>query len=440
MAIIRQYDNNVDKRLGLAEFDRLVQDVQRFRAEKGLTSELDAQIKRAFEHFDFDGSGDINAMELRYALEKLGVKASTEDALAVLKAYDADTTRRLGFEEFAKLVRDVIRCSSQDEIDERVRRIFEQFDRDRSGDMNATELRAALAALGVPTEALSRASSLLAIYDADGSVRLSLHEFSRLHDDILRHNYGSYAAIQPALLQRETARLQAIDELFLAYAFTDGTSSVLRYSEVHQLCVDFSLLRDRILSHDHLTLTLGSMQSASKLTNPSLLAPVLRERFDELLYRLALHATEKDPKLQAAKPHVRLHALLDALLLSKPVALRQHIAGLHLLRASEQGACERMSELIQQGAPLDRQDSRGATPLHLAALYGHTRAASVLIGAGSPLQERTADGWTPLLYAAEFGHVGVVSELIRKGVAVEAVNSRGWTALHRAALDGHLQV
>lgn len=302
MAIIRQYDNNVDKRLGLVEFDRLVQDVQRFRAEKGLTSELDAQIKRAFEHFDFDGSGDINAMELRctfeystrtshrswsregkpyslprlippptkpitstititrarrlahtahmracalpahaphtpphttpplsplhasdahlpplvaslpsprrrYALEKLGVKASTEDALAVLKAYDADTTRRLGFEEFAKLVRDVIRCSSQDEIDERVRRIFEQFDRDRSGDMNATELRAALAALGVPTEALSRASSLLAIYDADGSVRLSVHEFSRLHDDILRHNYGSYAAIQPALLQRETARL-----------------------------------------------------------------------------------------------------------------------------------------------------------------------------------------------------------------------------------------
>lgn len=215
---------------------------------------------------------------------------------------------------------------------------------------------------------------------------------------------------------------------------------MLRYSEVHQLCVDFGLLRDRILSHDHLALTLGSMQSASKLTNPSLLAPVLRERFDELLYRLALHATEKDPKLQAAKPHVRLHALLDALLLSKPVALRQHIAGLHLLRASEQGACERMSELIQQGAPLDRQDSRGATPLHLAALYGHTRAASVLIGAGSPLQERTADGWTPLLYAAEFGHVGVVSELIRKGVAVEAVNSRGWTALHRAALDGHLQV
>lgn len=384
----------------------------------------------------------------RNALDKLGLKTTTDQAIGILQRYDANRSRRLGLDEFAQLVQDVLKFTgAYQEVPEKVRRVFERYDRDRAGSMEAADLRAALQALGVPADTLLEASSLLAIFDAHRNARISLFEFSKVCDEIIRHQFGSSIAMQPLLLQRDTAKLlerhrKAIDELFAVYASTIEATGTIPYNHTIQLCQDFNLILNRILSQDDVITTLARMHSisVSSSMNPSRLRPIARERFNELLFRLALQATEKDPKLQKTEPHIRLQALLEALLLTNPIAFKRQVGGLHLLRAAAAGAVERMSELLSAGAAVDLKDGNGASALHMAAFYGHIRAVTIMIGHGASLQDTTTDGWTPLHFACEYGHLNVVRELLRKGASVDTATSRGWTALHRAALDGHLEV
>lgn len=384
----------------------------------------------------------------RRALERLGLHSSSGEASAILKRYDSDNSHRLKFDEFRNLVLDVMRFTEgQQVVPNAVRRAFMLFDKDQSGDIDASELRAALQSLGVPADTLEEASDLLSIYDASRNARLSLYEFSRLCDALGRHQSGSFEAIQPVLLQRDVAFLfqrhkRAIDELFALYADQGDPGSMLHYDGAVNLCLDFGLMRKRILNHDDIAISIARMHSlpTRSLPEPSALRPISRERFNELLFRIALMATERDPSLQGAEAHRRLATLFEVLMLGDPSALRHQVGGVRLLQLASEGSLEKMNELIRDGATINLKDSRGATPLHLAAMYGQTRAAMALISAGAPIHERTDDGWTPLHSAAEYGHHAVVSELLRKGANVDAATSRGWTPLHRAALDGHVEV
>mmetsp|Transcript_3187 Transcript_3187/g.9583 ORF Transcript_3187/g.9583 Transcript_3187/m.9583 type:complete len:415 (-) Transcript_3187:373-1617(-) len=212
-----------------------------------------------------------------------------------------------------------------------------------------------------------------------------------------------------------------------------------------QMCRDFGLIGKKIVTVDEVEAVLKRMQSVSSYNAAAVdayaLHPIERKRVDELLYRLALAATEKNPTLVREEPHKRLHALLESLLMTNPDALKRMLGGLHLLKVSADGKLDKIQEFLKGGAAVDMKDGNGATALHRASMYGHTRAAAVLIAAGAPLVEKTADGWTPLHCASEYGHVGVVLELLQKGAPTEAATTRGgWTPLHRAALDGHEDV
>ncbi|KAL1522365.1 hypothetical protein AB1Y20_017357 [Prymnesium parvum] len=448
-AVLKKYDATSDRGLDLAEFDRLVQDVRKFKAAQSAPPNVSKDVQDAFSYFDRDRSGFIDVRELESALARLGLPCSSQETAAVLKKYDATSDRGLDLAEFDRLVQDDVLkfTGAYQEVPEKVRRVFERYDRDRAGAMEAADLRAALQALGVPADTLLEASSLLAIFDAHRNARISLFEFSKVCDEIIRHQFGSSIAMQPLLLQRDTSKLlerhrKAIDELFAVYASTIEATGTIPYNHTIQLCQDFNLIRNRILSQDDVITTLARMHSisVSSSMNPSRLRPIARERFNELLFRLALQATEKDPKLQKTEPHIRLQALLEALLLTNPIAFKRQVGGLHLLRAAAAGAVERMSELLSAGAAVDLKDGNGASALHMAAFYGHIRAVTIMIGHGASLQDTTTDGWTPLHFACEYGHLNVVRELLRKGASVDTATSRGWTALHRAALDGHLEV
>ena len=64
-------------------------------------------IRKAFRMFDADGSGDIDASELRQCLKQLGMKVDPEVANETLAKYDEDGNGDLGFEEFEKLVAEI---------------------------------------------------------------------------------------------------------------------------------------------------------------------------------------------------------------------------------------------------------------------------------------------------------------------------------------------
>ena len=67
-----------------------------------------AALRRAFDFFDSDASGDIDVKEMRRALSDLGLRTEGRaEALAVLQRYDADRSGKIELPEFQRLVVDL---------------------------------------------------------------------------------------------------------------------------------------------------------------------------------------------------------------------------------------------------------------------------------------------------------------------------------------------
>ena len=106
---------------------------------------------------------------------------------------------------------------------------------------------------------------------------------------------------------------------------------------------------------------------------------------------------------------------------------------LHL--AALYGAQRASRALLSVGSSLRLRDRSGATPLDLAAQQGNTGICEDLCVAldGKSSVSTDSRGWTPLHRAAAFGHVEAVDVLVRAGVPLQAKNNIGRTALHLAA-------
>jgi hypothetical protein len=71
----------------------------------------------------------------------------------------------------------------------------------------------------------------------------------------------------------------------------------------------------------------------------------------------------------------------------------------------------------------------GATPLHLAAGWGHKDVAQLLLDFKAVVDARNDHGYTPLYMAARSGHKDVVELLLANGADVNARDSEGQTPL-----------
>ena len=77
-----------------------------------------------------------------------------------------------------------------------------------------------------------------------------------------------------------------------------------------------------------------------------------------------------------------------------------------------QNFVEFLHDLADLGAAVDLADTRGLTPLHLAAGSGRTSAVSALVGRGADANVAAPNGDTPLHLACQQGHTTVVSCII----------------------------
>lgn len=128
---------------------------------------------QAFRRYDTDGSGAIELEELRDALRKLNIRAGALEADVLFRRYDVDGNGSLELHEFAVLV-----CDLQ---------LYASFDTDCDGSIDAEELMAAFAKLGVAHAAASepRAAKLaLEAWDEDCDGRLNVSEFTRCVSDV----------------------------------------------------------------------------------------------------------------------------------------------------------------------------------------------------------------------------------------------------------------
>ena len=143
--------------------------------------------------------------------------------------------------------------------------------------------------------------------------------------------------------------------------------------------------------------------------------------------------------------------------------------GLH--KAAHFGKLNDLEQLISAGPKLEKKDSRGRTPLHVAVYASNADAIKLLAKAGSNLNAFDNDRFdsvtiaaiandistlelllslgaspsnitsqydgTALIWAAHLGHVEVVKQLIDAGAPLDHINNLGWTALIEAVILGN---
>lgn len=113
--VLYAYDDHPDGKLDLIEFGRLCEDVEErggvfARPEAlGPVDVVPPRVRAAFDLFDADGSGSIDAPELRRALRHYGIDLTEYETAHVLEEYDDHPDGKLDLPEFAQLVRDASR-------------------------------------------------------------------------------------------------------------------------------------------------------------------------------------------------------------------------------------------------------------------------------------------------------------------------------------------
>jgi Ca2+-binding EF-hand superfamily protein len=109
-----------------------------------------AEMENFFKHFDRDGSGDIDADEMKQVLQSLGDFGDEIDDLVktLMSLVDRDGDGQLGLPEFRVLMALALKKPSPEEEKDEMECFFNQFDDDRSGFVDIPEMKKKFDELG----------------------------------------------------------------------------------------------------------------------------------------------------------------------------------------------------------------------------------------------------------------------------------------------------
>lgn len=107
-----------------------------------------------------------------------------------------------------------------------------------------------------------------------------------------------------------------------------------------------------------------------------------------------------------------------------------HVAALH-------GHSALAALLIRHGASVNARTNQSATPLHLASQNSHIQVMRFLLECNAKLNKKDHYGNTPLIQACLCGNLETVTTLLQSNALVNVVNLQGNTALHEAVRGGH---
>ena len=95
----------------------------------GLTEEQKQEIREAFDLFDTDGSGTIDAKELKVAMRALGFEPKKEEIKKMIADIDKDGSGTIDFEEFLQMM--TAKMGERDSREE-IMKAFRLFDDDET--------------------------------------------------------------------------------------------------------------------------------------------------------------------------------------------------------------------------------------------------------------------------------------------------------------------
>jgi len=134
--------------------------------------------------------------------------------------------------------------------------------------------------------------------------------------------------------------------------------------------------------------------------------------------------------------------LAVVLFLETPVSteIRNSRGWTPLMMAAFRGRDDIAALLIKHKADVNALDLGGNSALHWAAFGGHITCVKQLIQHQAQTDTRNNFGWTPLMQAAARDHLEVVALLIASGVNLNTAANDGYTPLHKAAASGYLNI
>lgn len=146
------------------------------RAKIELTEEQRQEIKEAFDLFDTDGSGSIDAKELKVAMRALGFEPKKEEIRKMISDVDTDGSGTIDFNEFMDMM--TAKMSEKDSREE-ILKAFRLFDDDETGKISFKNLKRVAKELGenMTDEELQE---MIDEADRDGDGEISEEEFLRI--------------------------------------------------------------------------------------------------------------------------------------------------------------------------------------------------------------------------------------------------------------------
>lgn len=110
-----------------------------------LTEEQKQEIKEAFDLFDTDGSGTIDAKELKVAMRALGFEPKKEDIKSMIAQVDKNGTGTIDFNDFLTIMSQKM---SDKDTKEEILKAFRLFDDDETGKISFKNLKRVAKELG----------------------------------------------------------------------------------------------------------------------------------------------------------------------------------------------------------------------------------------------------------------------------------------------------
>uniref|UniRef100_A0A0G4IFG4 EF-hand domain-containing protein n=1 Tax=Chromera velia CCMP2878 TaxID=1169474 RepID=A0A0G4IFG4_9ALVE len=141
-----------------------------------LTEEQKQEVKEAFDLFDTDGSGTIDAKELKVAMRALGFEPKKEEVRKMIADIDKDGSGTIDFNEFLDMM--TVKMSERDPREE-ILKAFRLFDDDETGRITFKNLKRVAKELGenMTDEELQE---MIDEADRDGDGEINEDEFLRI--------------------------------------------------------------------------------------------------------------------------------------------------------------------------------------------------------------------------------------------------------------------
>ncbi|MFJ7754037.1 ankyrin repeat domain-containing protein [Peribacillus muralis] len=111
-----------------------------------------------------------------------------------------------------------------------------------------------------------------------------------------------------------------------------------------------------------------------------------------------------------------------------------------LFQAAKKEDTETISKLIEGGADINSQDSKGRTALMIATYHNDLKTAKILIAAGADVNIQDDLKNNPFLYAGAEGYLEILKATIDAGADPAMTNRYGGTALIPASEHGYVHV